>query len=504
MTQESFNSSTKTKNKSNYDDDSMMYYPKNTKSLSNASSRSNSSFRNNKNGLETKNHENMAKLNSEGHLNNHKHNGISHNHSLGASLNTHNEHNGDNDHSHNHSHSHNVHNHTHDHSHDHSHDHDHNHNHDHSHEHNHNHDHSHGHGHKHDHSHDHGHDHSENGHILDSFDGQILNLPSFNEAFRDKLSFYQLIMRIGSHQSNHCKRLLQFTILQTLLGFFILTSSIFVESLALAGIGYVTIFDSLGLANSLLAKLTVEPSISDSSNVYPYGLKRFEIVVNFVTVIYGLFASINMIKEGLETLLLGEFDHSINPSTLFLGYGYYLCIPIIINIFVYLATMFPYRTHGFFAQLRFQKNKSTSIKHLKSINSFIVSSLFFSMCSLCLLTNNTFGFHPEFFDSMISLMQAIVLLYLTTPLSIRISMILMHTLPSFLQSPVKKALNDVTSLPFIDRYDNLHIWQNGYGEFMGTVQIFAHANVNLNEIDPLLLSSPFKGVIDQFSIELTQ
>ena len=102
------------------------------------------------------------------------------------------------------------------------------------------------------------------------------------------------------------------------------------DSLALVGFGFLLVFDTLGIINAILTE-RVQRSNSLQVLQRPFGLRRFETLLDFTLVVYLLFAGIYMCKENAEHALLAssaphEEDRAgVSLPTVTLGLVWLVC-----------------------------------------------------------------------------------------------------------------------------------------------------------------------------------
>lgn len=77
------------------------------------------------------------------------------------------------------------------------------------------------------------------------------------------------------------------------------------DSLALVGFGFLMVFDTLGIINAMLVQRMHRTDASHAQQ-RPFGVRRFETLLDFTLVVYLLFAGIYMCKENAEHALLAS------------------------------------------------------------------------------------------------------------------------------------------------------------------------------------------------------
>lgn len=160
----------------------------------------------------------------------------------------------------------------------------------HSHNHSHNHSHSHNHDPNHSHSHSHGHKHRRSLHV-------------------------RTVSALG-HIPQASRPLLLFGISHFGLGAALWMAGQEVDSLSATGLGYLVVFDAMGILSSALSDWALEweqhasdqrrrsGKIEGTTMKRPYGMHRVSTLLHFVQTIYLLFASVYVLKESVEHALL--------------------------------------------------------------------------------------------------------------------------------------------------------------------------------------------------------
>ncbi|TKY87489.1 hypothetical protein EX895_003503 [Sporisorium graminicola] len=169
------------------------------------------------------------------------------------------------------------------------------------HSHTHHHDHDHGHGHDHDHSHSHSHQHRRSLHA-------------------------RTVSALG-HIPQASRPLLLFGISHFGLGAALWMAGQEVDSLSATGLGYLVVFDAMGILSSAISDwaLEWEQHASDlrrrsgkpegATLKRPYGMHRVSTLLHFVQTIYLLFASVYVLKESVEHALLEGGSGDGSPAT---------------------------------------------------------------------------------------------------------------------------------------------------------------------------------------------
>jgi len=125
---------------------------------------------------------------------------------------------------------------------------------------------------------------------------------------------------------------------------------------------------------------------------------------------------------------------------------------------------------------------------------------------MSLLFNATFGLTQEVLDSVISLFQAGIIFYLTVPLALSFSMILLQNTPSELEETLNSAMNEICSLPYVDRCQNLHVWQTTYGEYIGSLQVVLKPSETAFNYPSILdsVQAPWKSILHHCTIQVVK
>ncbi|PWN21252.1 hypothetical protein BCV69DRAFT_298281 [Microstroma glucosiphilum] len=101
---------------------------------------------------------------------------------------------------------------------------------------------------------------------------------------------------------------------------FVLGSALWVagqssDSLSVTGLGYLVVFDSLGIFNESLSRWILAAKSSSTANTQKissaYSMHRTSTLLNFVQVIYLLFAAVYVCKESIEHALLEGDDQAV-------------------------------------------------------------------------------------------------------------------------------------------------------------------------------------------------
>ncbi|KAJ9068327.1 hypothetical protein DSO57_1029941 [Entomophthora muscae] len=341
-----------------------------------------------------------------------------------------------------------------------------------------------------------------------NFQNSPLDLPSLRSSHRDHIPLLQLALKILPRLRSNHRFLLLWIVLHLGLGFLALGLSLFIKSLALSGFGYIVIFDAFGLFNILVSEtLSSFCDISDPSSAYPFGLKRFEVVFGLVNILYVLFAAVNLIKEGVEGLLLGEAPDPTPVAPPFAGFGPLSGAVVLLCCVMTFITAISYRNHWQLSLLRFRKQTSHPVVYAfwsQILNPFVLSTLVFGVLTVSLLFNATFGLSQEVLDSVISLFQAGIIFYLSVPLALTLSMILLQSTPPEIDEPLRQVMVEVCSLPYVDRCQNFHIWQTTYGEYVGSLQVVLNKSETSTSYRDILTSvqAPWRKILQHCTVQV--
>lgn len=223
-----------------------------------------------------------------------------------------------------------------------------------------------------------------------------LDHPVLRTGHSNQLPLWLVALRILFRLRSTHRFLLFWIVLHLGLGFLSLGLSLLIKSLALSGFGYVIIFDAFGLFNILVSEtLSSYHDFSGPSNAYPFGPKRFEVVFGFVNILYVLFAGVNLIKEGVEGLVLEKASNGSPLAPPFAGLGPLSGAVVLLCCLMTFVTAIAYRNHRQLSLLRFRKRTTTPVVDAygsQTLNPFIISTLVFGALTVSLLFNVTFGY----------------------------------------------------------------------------------------------------------------
>ncbi|KAI9596343.1 cation efflux family-domain-containing protein [Syncephalis fuscata] len=250
------------------------------------------------------------------------------------------------------------------------------------------------------------------------------------------------------------------------------------ESLALTAYAYFLFFDLFGLFNLLVSRTIRSSSYYTTPTLeHPFGLRRIEILFSFTNVIYMLFMSIYVTKEGMEHVILTHHSEH-NHADFFMSFLVLICAVLVTAV-----SSLVFRHHAQLDRLngrpqgpgsRFGGEDTLLGGLLKS--SFTKANLF--CCAIVLFSRFMVAIsaYPALLDQLACMSVAIVMVYSVQSIFFAISKLLMQSATHV--EGVDSALNELTSQPGVLGYLEEHFWTDAYGRVVGTLMVIADTNAN--------------------------
>ncbi|EST07321.2 ATP phosphoribosyltransferase, catalytic domain protein [Kalmanozyma brasiliensis GHG001] len=271
-----------------------------------------------------------------------------------------------------------------------------------------------------------------------------------------------------------------------------------VDSLSATGLGYLVVFDAMGILGNAVADWLVEweqhasdlrrrtPKSDGTALKRPYGMHRVSTLLHFVQTIYLLFASVYVLKESVEHALLeGEgsgasgHDHShahaekvgIEMPNLLLALSLAACVlsnmvmgnhaKLVAACGISTSTTGPPGgRHGRSGSVLMRPSQLASPFLALLANPFSLTVLFFAS-SLLFAGLTMHGIQIAALDKVLAGLESVAMFYVAYPASVALGKVLLQTAPR--DSPhvqaLHRALKGVEANPLVAYVHPPNVWQ---------------------------------------------
>lgn len=109
----------------------------------------------------------------------------------------------------------------------------------------------------------------------------------------------------------------------------------------------------------------------------------------------------------------------------------------------------------------------------------VIQSLLKNIYSLSIVTTGSivflvqlFGLTSPTFDKFLAFAESALMIYLGGPTAAALAKVLLQTMPDPMMHGVEQTMRLIRQqVPHVVSIDKVHFWQNGYGKFIGTLEI---------------------------------
>ncbi|WFD36629.1 hypothetical protein MCUN1_003514 [Malassezia cuniculi] len=284
----------------------------------------------------------------------------------------------------------------------------------------------------------------------------------------------------GASKRPSAMPLIAFAALHMSLGFVLWVYGQMRDSLALIGLGFLVVFDALGVL-SLVSSYALEAawlSSVDSARVSdsppgalrrPYGVRRAETLMYFAELVYLVFAGMYMCKENMEhALLAANLPHAEDRDGIM-----FPKMLLLVTVLSCIVTSTGLRNHGALAAAcgidahgKRSHMRSTSVWSTPRVGP-LGEAFMNPFCALVLFFSTTLllaAFLPAAplasLDKVVAGLQGVAMLYVASFAVGALSRVLLQGAPDAPQlTQLHRALSIVEDHPLVKRVKNVQVWQ---------------------------------------------
>lgn len=256
-----------------------------------------------------------------------------------------------------------------------------------------------------------------------------------------------------------------------------------VESIAFVGLGYLEIFDALGLLNGLYSQVVRTRNVfKEAGPGYPYGAQRYEVLYALVNAIYLLFTAIYMCKEGLEHMLMPHHKEEFEGGISVVAVAFVSVCATLYSAVQYqnhrqLCILQNPHTSAALDQAYYRKDVGAILRYNQYVRTTIGCAIgvgvLFSVVSQPALSG---------LDPSVALVQGAVMFYLAGPTAKALARVLLQGTPEERILDVDRIVKEITSWSNVVSCKSPHFWTNTFGNLVGTIEINVSPTANEQDV----------------------